>query len=134
MKKVLIFITVFILLFTLASCKDENTIVMDSKVLEYSFDETDGSMTKETVSNKSYKINYVFNEENKDVIFKAPSDPLLKKGVKGNALYMDGFSNKITNNDFGICIVMHNCNHCSHFFCNQQSFPFAERRAGNFYC
>lgn len=57
-------------------------------------------MTKDAVSNKEYKINYVFNEENADKIFKAPSDPLRKTGVKGKALYMDGFSNSITNNDF----------------------------------
>ncbi len=66
----------------------------------YSFDETSGSTTKETVSKKDYKINYVFNEENADKIFKAPSDPLRKTGVKGKALYMDGFSNSITNTDF----------------------------------
>ena len=71
-----------------------------SKILEYSFDETDGQMTTETVSNKEYKINYVFGEENKDYIFKETSDPLLRNGVKGNALYMDGFSTKILNNDF----------------------------------
>lgn len=68
--------------------------------MAYSFDETSGSTAKETVSKKDYKINYVFNEENADKIFKAPSDPLRKTGVKGNALYMDGFSNSITNTDF----------------------------------
>ena len=100
LKKYLILILTIVLLFSLSSCEDEEVQVASSKVLEYSFDETVGSMTKETVTNKSYKINYVFNEENQDVIFKEASDPLLKKGVKGNALYMDGFSNKIANNDF----------------------------------
>lgn len=99
-KKYILMILMIVLLFTLSSCNDEEVEVVSSKVLEYSFDETVGSMTKETVTDKSYKINYVFNEENQDVIFKEASDPLLKKGVKGNALYMDGFSNKIVNNDF----------------------------------
>ena len=66
----------------------------------YSFDEESGSTTKEAVGKRDYKINYVFNEENADNIFKAPSDPLRRTGVKGNALYMDGFSNSITNRDF----------------------------------
>lgn len=70
--------------------------------LSYSFEETAGNMTNESVGNKDYKINYVFNEENADKLFKAPSDPLRKKGVKGKALYMDGFSNSITNRDFRI--------------------------------
>ena len=82
LKKYLILILMIVLLFSLSSCKDEEVVVASSKVLEYSFDETVGSMTKETVTNKSYKINYVFNEENQDVIFKEASDPLLKKGVK----------------------------------------------------
>lgn len=80
------------------ACKpDENN---KNLAMAYSFDETSGNTAKETVSKKDYKINYVFNEENADKIFKAPSDPLRKTGVKGNALYMDGFSNSITNADF----------------------------------
>ena len=74
--------------------------VKSTKVLEYSFDNTVGQKTVETVSNEEYKINYVFGEENKDYIFKETSSPLLKNGVKGDALYMDGFSTKILNNDF----------------------------------
>ncbi len=68
--------------------------------LKYSLDESDGSLTKESVSGKDYKINYVFNEENADSLFKEPNDPLRRPGVKGNALYMDGFSNNIVNKDF----------------------------------
>ena len=99
-KKIILSILTLVLLFALGACKKEEAKVVETKVLEYSFDDTTGSMTKETVSGTSYKINYVFNEENKDVIFKEPSAPLLKKGVKGNSLYMDGFSNKIANRDF----------------------------------
>ena len=84
--------------FFAAGCNGGNA--EDGLVASYSFEENSGSMTKESVSNKQYKINYVFNQENADEIFKAPSDPLRKTGVKGNALYMDGFSTSITNRDF----------------------------------
>lgn len=70
--------------------------------VSYSFDENGGSTAKEAVSKNDHKINYVFNEENADKLFKAPSDPLRKTGVKGNALYMDGFSTSITNRSFRI--------------------------------
>ena len=72
----------------------------NSLLLHYSLDETDGSLAKESVSGKNYTINYVFNEQNADNLFKEPNDPLRRTGVKGNALYMDGFSNEIINKDF----------------------------------
>ncbi len=71
-----------------------------SLAVSYSFDEEGGSTAREAVSQKDYKINYVFGEDNAENIFKAPSDPLRRTGVKGKALYMDGFSNSITNRDF----------------------------------
>lgn len=71
-----------------------------SLAVSYSFDEEGGSTAKEAVSKKDYKINYVFGADNAENIFKAPSDPLRRTGVKGKALYMDGFSNSITNRDF----------------------------------
>ena len=105
MKKKILLYTLFFTLILLitTSCNEatvQEVVEIETKVLEYSFDETEGSMTKETVSGKDYKINYVFNEENQEYIYKEASDPLLRKGVKGNALYMDGFSNKIINRDF----------------------------------
>ncbi|MBR2498763.1 MAG: GH32 C-terminal domain-containing protein [Clostridia bacterium] len=77
--------------------KDE---LSKSLALHYSLDEVDGSVAKEAVTNKDYTINYVFNQSNADTLFKQPNDPLRRKGVKGNALYMDGFSNNIVNKDF----------------------------------
>ena len=71
-----------------------------SLAVSYSFDEEGGSTAREAVSQKDYKINYVFGEDNAENIFKAPSDPLRRTGVKGKALDMDGFSNSITNRDF----------------------------------
>ena len=76
--------------------KNENS----SLELHYSFDEPTGNLAKESVSGKDYKINYVFNEENAADLFKEPNDPLKRTGVKGNSLYMDGFSNEIINRDF----------------------------------
>ena len=72
----------------------------DTLLLNYSLDEFSGSLTKESVSGKDYTINYVFNEQNAADLFKEPNDPLRRPGVKGNALYMDGFSNNIVNKDF----------------------------------
>ena len=73
----------------------------DNKLLlHYSLDESSGSLAKESVSGQDYTINYVFNEQNADTLFKEPNDPLRRPGVKGNALYMDGFSNYIVNKDF----------------------------------
>ncbi len=85
-----------------AACDNKKGGDEGNLALSYSFDESAGNMTKEAVSGKDYKINYVFNEENADKLFKAPSDPLKKSGVKGKSLYMDGFSNSITNRDFKI--------------------------------
>lgn len=69
-------------------------------LLHYSLDEQSGSFAKESVSGNDYTINYVFNEQNAANLFKEPNDPLRRPGVKGNALYMDGFSNNIVNRDF----------------------------------
>ena len=77
-----------------------NTEEKNTLVLNYSLDEDDGSLAKESVSGKDYTINYVFNEQNAESLFKEPNDPLRRPGVKGNALYMDGFSNNIVNRDF----------------------------------
>ena len=79
---------------------DNNKEEKDTLVLHYSLDEDSGSLAKESVSGKDYTINYVFNEQNADSLFKEPNDPLRRPGVKGNALYMDGFSNNIINKDF----------------------------------
>ncbi|MBR1867056.1 MAG: GH32 C-terminal domain-containing protein [Clostridia bacterium] len=77
---------------------DKNTDV--KPVLQYSFDENGGYSTKETVSGENFNINYVFSYNNAAGLFKEPSEPLRKAGVKGNSLYMDGFSTYITDGDF----------------------------------
>ena len=101
-----LFAVLIMLLGAVSGCKDnQNNNNTDknennSLALHYSFDEPTGSLAKESVSGKDYKINYVFNEENADNLFKEPNDPLKRPGVKGNSLYMDGFSNNIVNKDF----------------------------------
>ena len=79
---------------------EADTGIDSDPILYYSLDEESGSIAKDTVSGENYKINYVFNAENADSLFKEPNDPLRRPGVKGNALYMDGFSNNIVNRDF----------------------------------
>lgn len=101
--------TLFSLLFTsllLVSCGDTSTTSEEQKnqdlplFLEYTFDDIEDNKTVETVSNSSYKIDYVFSSDNQDKIFKPSNDVLTRKGVRNDALYMDGFSTKITNRDF----------------------------------
>ena len=79
---------------------EADTGIDSDPILYYSLDEESGSIAKDMVSGENYKINYVFNAENADSLFKEPNDPLRRPGVKGNALYMDGFSNNIVNRDF----------------------------------
>lgn len=83
-----------------------STVVVTEKaapkpIISYSFDD-EGYSTKENVSGENVNINYVFSESNADRLFKEPNAPLRKKGVKGNALYMDGFSTYITETDFTV--------------------------------
>lgn len=106
-KRHLSFLLVLVMLLgLLAGCgdpegtPDAGTDASSSLMLHYSLDEADGSLAKESVSGKDYTVNYVFNEQNADSLFKEPNDPLRRPGVKGNALYMDGFSNDIVNRDF----------------------------------
>lgn len=86
----------------LSACQKEGTKENDSLLISYSFDETDGNTTKERVSGKDYKIEYVFDTENQAYLYKEASNPLRRTGVSGNALYMDGFSNAVKNTDFTI--------------------------------
>ena len=82
---------------------------LPSAALSFSFESTTDSVTKDNVSGKNYVIDYVFSERNEQeleedggpfVLFKKPNDPLQKQGVSGKSLYMDGFSTKITVNDY----------------------------------
>ena len=84
---------------TSSSIIEDDNPVADPTV-SFSFDSTNGSYTKENASGSSYRINYVFSEENKDILFKKPNDPLLKQGVSGKSLYFDGFSTYLRLTDY----------------------------------
>ena len=77
-----------------------NTDSDDKLLVSYSFDDVNGDMTRNDATGKYDKIKYIFNEENQDYLVKPSSDPLVKNGAKGNALYMDGFSTCIDYSDF----------------------------------
>jgi len=103
MKKL---ISIILSLFTLFSavmitgCGD-NEVVKEGLIRSYSFDETTGNTTKEKVSGKDAKIEYVFSDETlEDKLFKQPSDPLRKEGISGKSLYMDGFSTYLQDKSF----------------------------------
>ena len=93
-----------ILSLTLGGCNNVNTggneTVSTSAVVSFSFDSVEGSYTRDNGANKNRIIDYVFAEENAGSLFKKPNDPLLKQGVHGKSLYMDGFSTKIDITDY----------------------------------
>ena len=75
--------------------------VQEAPFIDFDFDSHEGPYVKNAYDDSSRKIDYLFNESNADLIFKAPSDPLFKAGVggKGKSLYMDGHSTKMTFRD-----------------------------------
>ncbi|MFJ5840234.1 GH32 C-terminal domain-containing protein [Streptomyces shenzhenensis] len=58
----------------------------------WDFDERAGTVTGETVSGAADPIDYVFN----DARYKPDSDPVRRRGVRGRALYFDGYSTVVT--------------------------------------
>ncbi len=86
----------------LGGCNDEEIQAPagNDLVLSYSFDEASGTTVKESVAGTDSKIAYVFNTENQANLLKPASEPLRRKGVSGNALYLDGNSTYVANDDF----------------------------------
>lgn len=83
--------------FTLSACANTDADLLVS----YSFETDDGNAVN-AANGKKYKIDYVFNPENQAVLYKPASNPLLKQGVVGKSLYMDGFSVCVKNEDFAM--------------------------------
>ncbi len=81
--------------------KKGNNPTSHKPVISFSFDELNGSYTKNSGNNKDYRIDYVFAQENAENLFKKPNDPLLKQGVSNKSLYMDGFSTHIRIKGYG---------------------------------
>lgn len=77
-----------------------NTTEDSSTLIYYALDENGGEETRDEANNKSYPIEYIFSSSNQDNLLKPANDPIRRKGVRGNSLYMDGFSNAIINQNF----------------------------------
>jgi sucrose-6-phosphate hydrolase SacC (GH32 family) len=58
----------------------------------WDFDERAGTVTRESVSHAADPVDYVFN----DARYKPDSDPVRRRGVRGRALYFDGYSTVVT--------------------------------------
>lgn len=63
-----------------------------SPTARWDFDERAGTVTREAVSGTANPVGYVFN----DARYKPDSDPLRRRGVRGRALYFDGYSTVVT--------------------------------------
>ncbi|MFE6333572.1 GH32 C-terminal domain-containing protein [Streptomyces sp. NPDC057798] len=58
----------------------------------WDFEERTGALTLEAVSGATDPVGYVFN----DARYKPDSDPVRRRGVRGRALYFDGYSTLVT--------------------------------------
>lgn len=58
----------------------------------WDFDERTGTVTREAVSGTADPIGYVFD----DARYKPDGDPVRRRGVRGRALYFDGYSTVVT--------------------------------------
>lgn len=86
---------------TLAACGDGGkNAEKGGLVAAYSFEKIEGYTTYNDGTGNFDKLNYIFSDDNAEYLVKEPSAPLVRNGVKGNALYMDGFSVNIDNSDF----------------------------------
>ena len=86
----------FALLGGLMGCSSGNQTQNNNKLaLSFNFDEHEAALTLNDAINEQQYVDYVFNQENQDKIFKPATDPIYRKGVKGDALYMDGFSTRL---------------------------------------
>ena len=76
----------------------------DYLLIDLDFNSHDGSNIVNHADEKEYKIDWLFNESNKDRIFKEPMDPLFKKGVgeDSTSLYLDGHSTKMKFNNIDV--------------------------------
>jgi sucrose-6-phosphate hydrolase SacC (GH32 family) len=96
MRKLIKVIIVVTLIVTLSSCKKgENDLVG-----YFPLDEGVGEVTVEQANDEELHIDYVFNEKNASLIYKEPSDPMWRDGVKSNALLFDGYSTYIINDQY----------------------------------
>lgn len=111
-KRNLLTLLVFVSSLAVGACSSSGDTpqgnLPSSPAVSFSFESTTGSYTKNNANNKDYVIDYVFSKQNEeelqlagwDGLFKKTNDPILKQGVSGKSLYMDGFSTKIAVRDY----------------------------------
>ncbi|MBT2423987.1 GH32 C-terminal domain-containing protein [Streptomyces sp. ISL-22] len=63
-----------------------------SPTARWDFDERTGTVTREAVSGRTDPVAHVFD----DARYKPDSDPVRRRGVRGRALYFDGYSTVVT--------------------------------------
>jgi hypothetical protein len=63
-----------------------------SPTARWDFDERGGTVAREAVSGSADRIDYVFE----DARYKPDTDPVRRRGVRGRALYFDGYSTVVT--------------------------------------
>ena len=77
----------------LTACKPKKTgEVKSDLVASYSFESVSDYKTYNSATKSYDKVNYIYSTENQQYLVKEASEPLLKEGVSGKSLYMDGFS------------------------------------------
>ncbi len=69
-------------------------------IASYSFEKINGYTTYNDGTGKYDKLNYIFSDDNAEYLVKEPTAPLVKAGVKGKSLYMDGFSVNVETDNF----------------------------------
>lgn len=70
----------------------EEVVLRDDLVASYSFESVSDYKTYNSATENYDKVNYIYSLENQQYLVKEASEPLLKQGVSGKSLYMDGFS------------------------------------------
>ncbi|MBP3423399.1 MAG: hypothetical protein J6K86_06500, partial [Clostridia bacterium] len=77
--------------FVACDSKEEAALKSDL-VASYSFESVSDYKTYNDATENYDKVNYIYSIENQQYLVKEASEPLLKEGVSGKSLYMDGFS------------------------------------------
>ncbi|WP_078899564.1 MULTISPECIES: LamG-like jellyroll fold domain-containing protein [Streptomyces] len=78
--------------FASASAAAEGRRGPQSPTARWDFDERGGTVAREAVSGSADPIDYVFE----DARYKPDTDPVRRRGVRGRALYFDGYSTVVT--------------------------------------
>lgn len=87
----------------LSGCSNISMGSNKNLVAQWNFNEGSGEVLNNVITNSAEHINYVFNEQNQQSLFKEASDPLWSsKGISGGSLLFDGYSTYIEDENFNI--------------------------------